>query len=405
MKKKLVPELRFPEFSGEWEEKNLGDVLIERNVKCKDGDYEVISSTTNGLYYQKDYFNRDIASDDKSGYKILEKEQIVFSPQNLWMGNINFNDSIDIGIVSPSYKIYDIKKNYYPYFIKHIIKTPYMMYQYLQSSEQGASVVRRNLNIELFYSCKVSIPSIEEQKKLASFFNLIDKKIEKQEEKIASMEEYKKGMLQKLFPKKGENVPELRFKGFTAPWEQRKLGEIAKFSKGRGYSKNDLTEEGTPIILYGSLYTNYKTVINEVNTFTVDKVNSVYSLGNEVVVPSSGESAEDIARASAIVNKGIILGGDLNIIHSNSNIDPIFLALLISNGERKIELAKKAQGKSVVHLYNTDLEEVNLIYPTREEQTRISDFFSSIDNLITLHQRKLEELKELKKGFMQKMFI
>ena len=185
------------------------------------------------------------------------------------------------------------------------------------------------------------------------------------------------------------NKPKIRFKDYKETWEQRKLGEVAKFSKGIGYSKNDLTEEGTPIILYGSLYTNYQTVINDVSTFTVDKDNSVYSLGNEVVVPSSGESAEDIARASAIINKGIILGGDLNIIHSNNNINPIFLALLISNGERKIELAKKAQGKSVVHLYNTDLEELNLIYPNREEQTRISDFFNSIDHLITLHQRML----------------
>ena len=200
------------------------------------------------------------------------------------------------------------------------------------------------------------------------------------------------------------NKPKIRFKDYKETWEQRKLGEVAKFSKGRGYSKNDLTEEGTPIILYGSLYTNYQTVINDVSTFTVDKDNSVYSLGNEVVVPSSGESAEDIARASAIINKGIILGGDLNIIHSNNNINPIFLALLISNGERKIELAKKAQGKSVVHLYNTDLEELNLIYPNREEQTRISDFFNSIDHLITLHQRKLELLKEYKKTMLRKMF-
>ena len=128
--------------------------------------------------------------------------------------------------------------------------------------------------------------------------------------------------------KEDKLVPKRRFNEFenSEAWEQRKLGEVANFSKGRGYSKNDLTEEGTPIILYGSLYTNYQTVINEVNTFTVDKVNSVYSLGNEVVVPSSGESAEDIARASAIANKGIILGGDLNIIYPNENINSIFLA-------------------------------------------------------------------------------
>ncbi|MBC8590008.1 restriction endonuclease subunit S [Lachnospiraceae bacterium NSJ-29] len=165
------------------------------------------------------------------------------------------------------------------------------------------------------------------------------------------------------------------------------MGEVAKFSKGKGYSKNDLIEEGTPIILYGSLYTDYQTVIKEINTFAKPKDNAIYSVGNEVIVPSSGETAEDIARASVVANKGILLGGDLNIIYLNDNFNPIFLALLISHGERKVELAKKAQGKSVVHLYNTDLQELDLIYPSKEEQKKIGTFFSNLDNLITLHQR------------------
>ena len=179
-------------------------------------------------------------------------------------------------------------------------------------------------------------------------------------------------------------------------WEERKLGDIANFSKGQGYSKNDLAETGNPIILYGRLYTKYQTIISEVDTFVSYKSGSILSTGNEVIIPSSGESAEDIARASAVVKSGILLGGDLNIIYPNDSINSIFLALTISFGRPQKELAKKAQGKSVVHLRNTDLKEIDLQYPSKEEQEKIGNYFKNLDNLLTLHQGELTKLKNLK---------
>jgi len=201
-----------------------------------------------------------------------------------------------------------------------------------------------------------------------------------------------------------KRVPELRFKGFDDAWEQRKLKEVAGFSKGRGYSKSDLVSNGTPLILYGRLYTKYETVITAVDTFVVEKENSVFSSGNEVIVPASGESSEDIARASVVKDSDIILGGDLNVIKPYEEVDSVFLALTISNGKQQKELSKRAQGKSVVHLYNTDLKKVELLYPTKGEQFKIGKFFSTLDNTIALHQRKLERLKELKRGYLQMMF-
>ena len=180
--------------------------------------------------------------------------------------------------------------------------------------------------------------------------------------------------------------PKLRFPEFTGPWEQRKLGELVQFSKGKGYSKGDLKEPGTPIILYGRLYTKYETVITDVDTFVDEKTGSVYSSGGEVIVPASGETAEDISIASAVEKPGVLLGGDLNIITPPANLDSAFLAISISNGKPHNDMAKMAQGKSVVHLHNTDLEKIDLAYQNHEEQARISGFFGSIDNLITLHQ-------------------
>ena len=174
----------------------------------------------------------------------------------------------------------------------------------------------------------------------------------------------------------------------THTWEQRKLGEIATFSKGNGYSKSDLVSYGNPIILYGRLYTNYETTIKNVDTFAEIKDKSVISQGGEVIVPASGESAEDISRAAVVKNQGIIIGGDLNVIKVKELIDPTFLALTISNGEQQKELSKRAQGKSVVHLHNSDLKEVDLIFPMINEQKEISSFFEKLDDVITLHQRK-----------------
>ena len=199
--------------------------------------------------------------------------------------------------------------------------------------------------------------------------------------------------------------PKIRFQGYTEDWEQRKLGDVAIFSKGNGYSKGDLCEAGTPIILYGRLYTNYETTIYEVDTYVEEKDNSVFSKGGEVIIPASGETAEDIARASAVENAGILLGGDLNIIEPEESINSSFLALSISNGDSQKELAKKAQGKSVVHVRNDEIKRLTILFPDRKEQDKIVSYFRGLDNLITLHQQKCEKLQKIKKFMLQNMFV
>lgn len=198
--------------------------------------------------------------------------------------------------------------------------------------------------------------------------------------------------------------PEIRFKGYTDEWEQRKLGDVAEFSKGSGYSKGDLIESGTPIILYGRLYTKYETIISAVDTFVEAKDGSVYSKGGEVIVPASGETAEDIARAASVDKSGILLGGDLNVVMPNEDINSAFLAISISNGSSQRELARKAQGKSVVHIHNEEIRNLIVPFPTKTEQNKIENYFADLDHLITLHQRKCAEIKSLKKYMLQKMF-
>ena len=266
-------------------------------------------------------------------------------------------------LIRNTYKVFDLT------FLCHLLGTPQMIIQY-KSLAAGSTV--NNLNKELVGNTVVTIPTIKEQRVLGQYLETLDNLITLHQREFAF-----------LCKEKSK-----KFRYIKNAWEQRKAIDIADYSKGNGYSKGDLTDAGTPIILYGRLYTKYQFAISEVDTFAVPRNGAVYSQGNEVIVPASGETAEDIARASAVEKSGVLLGGDLNILRPFDFINPLFLALAISNGEPQKELAKKAQGKSVVHIHNTDIQEVTIAYPSRTEQDRIVSVFRQLDNLITLHQRK-----------------
>jgi len=180
--------------------KSLYEIIEEYTEKSSiNNEYDVISSTTKGLFLQKEYFKKDISSEDNTGYKILKKYQIVLSPQNLWMGNINFNDKYEIGIVSPSYKIYDIKEGYNKNFINILMSTPKAIYEYSLASEQGASIVRRNLNVELFEQISFNIPEEEIQNKIDKYVSAISNKLEIAVQKYEELNILKKGLLQQMF--------------------------------------------------------------------------------------------------------------------------------------------------------------------------------------------------------------
>ena len=262
-----------------------------------------------------------------------------------------------------------------------------------------------SLSKEAINETVLRVPNAVEQNHLGSFFTDLDSLITLHQRKHDKLVQLKKSMLDKMFPKPGETEPEIRFAGFTDPWEQRKLGELCTFSKGHGYSKADIRDAGTPLILYGRLYTQFESRIEEVDTFAVEQDGSILSRGNEVIVPASGETAEDIAVASSVRRSGIILGGDLNVVTPTSKLDPDYTALAMTYSKAHDDLAKRAQGKSVVHVHGNDIAEVEVSYPSESEQKRISSVVLHLDNLITLHQRKLELLRNTKKSLLDRMFV
>lgn len=202
---------------------------------------------------------------------------------------------------------------------------------------------------------------------------------------------------------KVKNIPTLRFPEFNGEWEMKKLGEVAKFSKGKGISKSEISEVGiNECIRYGELYTRYGEVIKDVFSKTNFDINkSVVSEANDVIIPASGETQIDIATASCVMKSGIILGGDLNIIKTNKN--GVFLSYYLNN-KRKLDIANLAQGISVVHLYPSQLALLKLNFPPLSEQQKIATFLTAVDDKLSALKQKKSLLVQYKKGVMQKIF-
>ena len=380
-----------------WEQRKLNEYLTvstKKNTEDKYDKTDVLSvSGEVGVVNQIEFQGRSFAGASVSNYGVLETGDVVYTKSPLRAnpyGIIKANKGKS-GIVSTLYAVYKtIQGTANADFIECYFDLDDRLNMYLKPLVNIGAKHDMKVTDENALKGGVLFPSYEEQCQISDFFSRLDTLITLHQREYFTFD----------FNSRSAKIAQN-----TLSWEQRELRTAAKFSKGSGYSKNDLKENGTPIILYGRLYTKYETVISEVDTFVDVQPNSVYSTGHEVIVPASGETAEDISRASFVAKSGILLGGDLNIIVPDDYINPVFLALTISNGNQQKELSKRAQGKSVVHIHNSDLENVVLLYPKYEEQEKIGEYFSKLDTLITLHQRKLETLQKMKKSLLQKMFV
>ncbi|MFR4688699.1 MAG: restriction endonuclease subunit S [Coprococcus sp.] len=410
------PKIRFKGFDDAWEQRKLSELASMharigwQNLRTSEfldvGDYMLITGTdfedgkvnySTCHYVEKERYDQDKNIQIKNGSILITKDGTL--GKVAYVEGLSMPATLNAGVFNVEIKNKNETDGRYLF---QFLKAPFLM-DYVAQKATGGTI--KHLNQNILVDFPISSPSKEEQTKIGEYFSSIDHLITLHQRKCDQMNELKKYMLTKMFPQNGSKVPEIRFDGYTDDWEQRKLGEVAEFSKGSGYSKGDLVEYGTPIILYGRLYTNYETRISDVDTFVEAKVGSVYSKGGEVVVPASGETAEDIARAATVDKSGILLGGDLNIVMPNKDINSSFLAISISSGNPQRELAKKAQGKSVVHIHNEEIKNLVLPFPIKDEQNKIASYFCQLDNLITLHQHKCNELREIKKYMLKNMFI
>ena len=402
--KQNTPEIRFEGFTDPWEQRKFSELYVvnnERNESCEFGYDKTLSVAT--MTYNG---GNGAADNSLSTYKVVRVGDIAFeghTNKEHAYGRFVLNDAGD-GLMSPRFScLRPIVEQRYSFW-KHYIPRESMMRPVLVNATKSGTMMNELVPADLMRE-SILVPVLYEQEAIGRFFKQLDDLITLHQRKHDKLCTVKKSMLDKMFPKPGETEPEIRFKGFTDPWEQRKLGELCTISKGHGYSKADIRDDGTPLILYGRLYTQYESRIENVDTFAVEQEGSLLSKGNEVIVPASGETAEDIAVASSVRRSGIIFGGDLNVVTPASRLDPDYTALAITYSKAHDDLARRAQGKSVVHVHGNDIAEVEIPYPSESEQKRISTTVLTLDNLITLHQRKLDLLKNTKKSLLDKMFV
>lgn len=402
MNKQQEPHLRFKGFTGEWKNKTLGDLgrveMCRRIFKEQTQPSGEIPFFKIGTFGQEPdaFISSELFEEYRQKYPYPKKGDILISAAGTIGRTVEFSGENayfqDSNIVWLRFDESQITSTFLN-----------ITYQNIKWGLEG-STIKRLYNSDLL-SAEITLPSLPEQTHLGLFFRRLDSQIAESRAVLEKSRQLKKAMLAKMFPADGEKIPKIRFKGFEGEWEEKMLGENANFTKGCGYSKSDLTEDGFPIILYGRLYTQYENIIEDVETFVSYDDNALKSQGNEVIMPASGETAEDIVRASAVYQRGVILGGDLNVIMPNKEISSTFLALTLTNGKNRQELAKKAQGKSVVHLRNDDLKSCKILFPSLAEQTQIGNFFRQLDETIALQSAEVEKLNQLKKGLLAAMLV
>ena len=243
----------------------------------------------------------------------------------------------------------------------------------------------------------IYIPSLAEQSHIDDFLLVLDKKIEKQRQLVDSLKKYKRGAVRHLLSPKSCPLKNAR-------WTTAKLGELGSFVKGAPLSKADISENGTPFILYGELYTTYNEVVTSVKRRTQAQVDELFlSRVGDVVIPTSGETSEEISTASCVMLPGVILAGDLNIFRSDK-VDGRIMSYLL-NHVVNAKIARIAQGKSVVHIQASELGKLTLSYPDENTQKKLIDFLSKFDDKIVIEENALTFLTGLKEGLMQQLFI
>ena len=390
------PKLRFPGFDEPWHGKPFGDLIQEYSDRTQTEDEDtLLSAAIEGMFLNSELFGHQRGASNK-GYKKIKYGTMVLSTQNLHLGNANVNLRFKNGMVSPAYKTYDITGCSIE-LLAHWIKSDAAKHFFYNATTVGASMCRRNVEWETLYEQPLFLPSTDEQDKIASFLSFLTQRIDAQQKYVATLKKYKRGAVRCLLSAK--SCP-LR----NARWTTAKMGELGSFVKGAPLSKADISEDGTPFILYGELYTTYNEVVTSVKRRTQAQVDETFlSRVGDVVIPTSGETPEEISTASCIMLPDVILAGDLNIFRGDK-VDGRIMSYLLNhvvNGK----IARIAQGKSVVHIQASELCKLTLTYPDKNTQNTIIGFLSLLDDKIMNEENSLAFLSALKEGLLQQLFI
>ena len=375
------PALRFKGFTDPWEQRKFSDITFPAGEKNRDNLPLESYSITNehGFIPQDEKFENGgtMREADKRMYYIVSPNSFAYNPARINVGSIGYQNTGKDVIVSSLYEVFKTSDDVDDRLLWHWFKSPDFQKLIFQLQEGG---VRLYFYYDKLCMGTVSLPSLEEQRKIGQLFDSLDTLITLHQRKYEKLVNIKKSMLDKMFPKNGASVPEIRFKGFTDPWEQRKLGEMVDVCSGMDYKH--LSEGDIPV--YGT--GGYMLSVNKALSYD--------------------RNAVGIGRKGTI-DKPYILKAPFWTVDTlfyaipkdSKNIDFTFDVF------QKVDWKKKDESTGVPSLSKIAINETSISTPSKLEQERIGSFFRNLDTLITLHQRKLEKLQNIKKSCLEKMFV
>ncbi|EAG5363432.1 restriction endonuclease subunit S [Listeria monocytogenes] len=368
-----------------------------------------LSKTSNSSILPKVEYEDIIAEEGRLNKDISNKfdsrKGILFQPNNILYGKLrpylkNWLYPDFKGVAVGDFWVFEAIEAT-PRFIYNLIQTD--SYQKVANDTAGTKMPRSDwtkVSNSSFFIPKES----SEQKRIGSFFKQLDNTIALHQHKLDTLKQMKKGFSQQIFPENDRKKPKIRFNSFCEEWEQRKIGEYGYFYYGKSAPKWSVTQDATtPCVRYGELYTKFGPEIDIVHSYTnIDKSNLKFSSGNEVLVPRVGENPLDFANCSWLSLSNVAIGEMISVY--NTEQYPLFIAYYFRS-KMKYEFAKRVEGGNVSNLYYSYLEDILISVPSIDEQKKIAEFLNKIDITINLLQNKLDRIKELKKAYLQNMFI
>lgn len=401
MEEKKVPALRFRGFDNAWEQRRFKELFEEKREKTVlEWEDVLLSCAITGIYLNSELFSH-FRGTSTIGYLKIKKNDLILSAQNLHLGNANVNLYFESGIISPAYKVFSLV-NCDPLFVQAWVKREATNKFFLETTTEGASQCRKNIEWNTLDKQLVSVPTILEGHQIGRYFSQLDHLISLHQRKLEMLKKVKKSMLEKMFPKNDAKVPEVRFSDFTDAWEHCKLGDVFEQTSnlvtlGNGEVKlwSLTVEDGlTP----KTERYNREFLVKKDDKFKEVRPGDIVYNPMNMTLGAVGYNG---------MTRSVAVSGYYTTMIARENYDAYYINTWLKSSQA-IKLYKIYATGSLIEKQRVQFPTLSIIsasFPRDEEQKQIGEYFRNLDHLISLHQRKLEKLKNIKKSMLEKMFI
>ena len=405
-KKSDTPAIRFKGFTDTWEQRKVGELLIERNEQApKSEEYPLMAFIANeGVAPKGERYDRSslVTDTENKLYKKTECGDFIYSSNNLETGSIGLN-KYGKACISPVYSIFQPTGIADSNFLgRRLVRKDFI--NSMVKWRQGVIYGQWRIHESDFLKIEIPVPSVEEQKQIGTFLDYLDNLITLHQRKYDKLTNVKKSMLEKMFPKNGSNVPEIRFKGFTEAWEQRKLGEMGQTYTGlSGKTKDDFGHGSGKFITYMNVFSNPVASSNMTEAIEIDDSQNKVQFG-DVLFTTSSETPDEVGMSSVWLEnaENTYLNSFCFGYRPTTEYNPYYLAYMLRSSSMRKKITFLAQGISRYNISKNKMMDIEMPIPSIDEQKQIGEYFRNLDNLITLHQCEFQIVSKRRKARLRR---